>query len=52
MRNSEAIMTVINTGSNHTKINILEEIQITRAAKSIDILNDFISGKNEPLYIL
>ena len=52
MRNVEDIMTVINSESNNRKINILEEIQIVRAAKSVDILNDVINGKNEPLYIL
>ena len=35
---------------NHTKINILEEIKIMRAAKSADILNYVFSRKSESLY--
>ena len=31
------------------KINILEEILIMKGAKSADMLNDVISGKNKPL---
>ena len=44
-------MVIIKPENSHTKIDILEEIKMIRAAKSADILND-INGKNEPLYIL
>ena len=50
-RNIENIMVIIKPENSHTKIDILEEIKMIRAAKSADILND-INGKNEPLYIL
>ena len=49
-RNIKDIMT-INSESNYMKINVPEEIQIVRAAKSANILND-ISGNNKPLYRL
>ena len=45
-------MSVIRTESNLLKIDILEEIQILTAAKSLGRLNDFISGNNEPFYRL
>ena len=41
MRHTEDTLTIIN----HTKINILKEIQITRAAKPAVILKDVIKGK-------
>ena len=44
MRNIKDTMVIINTESNHTKIETLVEIQIMRAAKSADILNDVIRG--------
>ena len=52
MRNIKDIMTIINKESNHTKINILKEIEIIIAEKSADIFNGVISKKNEPLYRL
>ena len=48
MRDIEKIMIIINTESNHIKVNLLEEIQIIGMAKSADILNDVIYGKILP----
>jgi hypothetical protein len=38
----------VNTGSNDRKINILEKIQIVRAAQSADILNAVINARTNP----
>ena len=50
MRNIQDTMIIISTKNNHAKLNILEEIQIMRAAKSANILNDIISKGNESFY--
>ena len=34
----------------HEKINELEEIEILKAAVSLNILNEVINGRNDPLY--
>jgi hypothetical protein len=52
MRNIEDIITIIKTEKNNIMINILEEIQIERAAKSADKFNYIINDKNEPFYRL
>jgi hypothetical protein len=50
MKNFDKIMTILHKESSHEKINRLEEIQIPKAATSQNILNDFINGRNDPLY--
>ena len=52
MRNIQDTMIIISTKNNHAKLNILEEIQIMRAAVSGDILNDVFIGKNESFFKL
>ena len=43
------IINIINTENNSMKINILEEIQILRAAKSTNILNEISVEKRTAL---
>ena len=50
MNNIEDIMTILRKESNHEKIKKLEEIEITKAAASQNVLNEIINGKNDPLY--
>ena len=45
-------MSIIHLGNNHTKINMLEGIQILKAASSKYLLNDVIAGQNDPIYKL
>ena len=45
-------MSIIYLENNHSKINMLEEIEILKAASSKYLLNDVISGQNDPVYRL
>ena len=42
------IMTILHKENSHEKIDKLEEI--LKAATSLNILNDVINGRNDPLY--
>lgn len=52
MKRMEEIMDTIHTDNNHFKINILEEIEIVKAATSHNIVNEIINSRNDPLYKL
>jgi hypothetical protein len=43
-------MTLLHKGNKLEKINILEEIEILKAATSLNLLNDAINGRNYWLY--
>jgi len=45
-------MSIIHLENNHRKINTLEEIEILKAASSKHLLNDVITGENDPIYKL
>ena len=45
-------MTTVNTENNNVKTNMIEELQISRAATSATILIDVIIGKNVLRYTL
>ena len=48
MKNMDDFMTVLY--KQKWKINILEEIDITKAASSLNLLNDIINPRNDPVY--
>ena len=50
MKNIENIMTILHKENNHEKINKLEEIKILKEASSLNIYNDAINGRDDPLY--
>ena len=52
MKTIEETMIIIHHENNHRKMNMLEEIEILKAALSKYLLNDFIAGQNGPMYIL
>ena len=43
-------MTILHKENNHEKFNKLEEMEILKEAASQNIVNDFINGRNDPLY--
>ena len=43
-------MYIIHLENNHRKIYTLEEIEILKAASSKYLLNDVITGQNDPMY--
>ena len=43
-------MTILYNENNHKEINKLENIVILKAATSLNILNDVVNGRNDPLY--
>ena len=49
MRNMD-IMGILHKENNHDKINMLEEIETPKSVTSLDLLNDTINGRNDPLY--
>ena len=49
IKDIEGIRSIAHTGNNHVKIDTLEELHITKRVRSSDMLNDVISGKNDPL---
>ena len=49
MKTTEGTMPIIHLENNHKKINILEEIEIPKAASSKYLLNDVIAGQNDPI---
>ena len=50
MKTIEETMSMIHLENNHRKINTLEEIEILKAASSKYLLNDVITGQNDPMY--
>jgi hypothetical protein len=52
MKTIEETMSIIQLENNHRKINTLEEIEILKAASSKYLLNDVITGQNDPMYKL
>ena len=44
------IMTILHKENSPEKIIKLEEIDILKAATSLNLINDVINGKNDPLY--
>ena len=50
MKNIDNIMIILHKEHNHEKINKLEQIEILKEAASLNILNDVINGRNDPLY--
>ena len=51
MKTIEETMSIIHLENNHRKINTLEEIEILKAS-SKHLLNDVISGQNDPYKLL
>ena len=52
MKTIEETTYVIHLENNHRKINTLEEIKIQKGASSKNMLNDVITGQNDPIYKL
>ena len=52
MKTIEETMSIIHLENNHRKIITLEEIEILKAASSKYLLNDVITGQNDPIYKL
>ena len=52
MKTIEETMSIIQLENNHRKINTLEEIKILKVASSKYLLNDVITGQNDPMYKL
>ena len=52
MKTIEETMSIIYLENNLMKINILEEIEILKAASSKYLLSDVIAGQNDPMYEL
>ena len=52
MKTIEETMSIIHQENNHRKINTLEEIKIQKGASSKNMLNDVITGQNDPIYKL
>ena len=50
MKTIEGTMSITHLEKNHRKINILEEIEVLKAASSKHLLNDVIARKNDPIY--
>ena len=50
MKTIEETMSIIHPENNHRKINTLEEIEIIKAVSSKYLLNEVISGRNDPMY--
>ena len=50
MKTIKEIMSIIHLENNNRKINTLEEIEILKAASSKYLLNDVITGQNDPMY--
>ena len=50
MKNIDNIMTILHKGNNHAKINKVEEIEILKGTKLLNILHDVINDRNDPLY--
>jgi hypothetical protein len=48
MKTIEATMSTIDLENNHRKINTPEEIEILKAASSVNLLNDVIAGQSDP----
>jgi hypothetical protein len=48
MKSTEETMTIIHLEKKHEKLNVLEEIEILKAASSQNILN-YIIGRNDPI---
>ena len=49
MENIDNIITILHKENNHEKVNKLEEIEILKEAASLNILNDIINSRNNPL---
>ena len=52
MKTIEETMSIIYLENNYRKINSLEEIEILKPASSKYLLNDVITGQNDPMYKL
>ena len=52
MKTIENTKSIIHLKNNLRKINTLEEIEILKAASSKYLLNDVITGQNDPMYKL
>jgi hypothetical protein len=52
MKTIEETMIIIHHENNHRKMNMLEEIEIVKAASSKYLLNDVIAGQNDLMYRL
>ena len=52
MKTIEETRSITHLENNHRKINMLEEIEILKAASSKYLFNDVIAGQNEPTYKL
>ena len=52
MKKIEYTMPIIHLQNNNRKINTLEEIETLKAASSKYVLNDVITGQNDPMYKL
>ena len=50
MKTIEETTSIIHLENNHRKINILDEIEILKAASHKYLLNDVIAGQNDPMY--
>ena len=52
MKTIKETMSIIHLENNHRKINMLKEIETLNAASSKYLLNDVISGQNNPMFRL